>query len=879
MLVGRDSELDRLGALVSAARAGRGGALVVSGPAGIGKSALLDAVASDAAGLPVVRTSGVQAERDVPYAGLHALLSALVSGSVLDALPEAQARGLSVALGRAEGPTPGRLVLGAAVLGVLGAQESVLVVVDDLQWLDVPSADALCFAARRLVADPVALILGLRTEGPPDLGSPTAGLPRLDLTGLTEPAGLLPGAHPHVLATLVRATAGNPLALLETAAALTPEELSGAVPLPRQLPPTNVEGVYAARLTDLPGPARAAARVAALAGRAPAHVLDLALHGAGLRAEDLAPLETLGLCRVVGSLRWRHPLARAAAARGTTTELRAAHGVLADAWGEVHPVARAWHLAEAARGVDPVAADAMEQAARQAERADASADAADAWERAAQLSGDRADRARLLEAAAVAALRAGVTPRASGLLDQALQLQPGADRVASLLRQRGRIEHTLGNPHQALHLFVQAVDLAPDRATRVWAAAEGLYSAMYAGRPDEATRMAQLARAHHDATDPVQAFLVAHADGAAASLRGDRHQARAGMDEARTLLRTGLLRHEPALALWAVNLELFDPSGDELDPELLTVLDAMRAVGDLTWLPRVSRLVAVRQIAQGRWADVQGWLDEAEIVSRMSGQRTQLVEALLLRAEVDAFRGHREQCLRDLAESRELMADLAIPWLTDGLRWVGAVDLLTCGREAEAADLLRTLHGQPSTLLLLVELVLRTSGSAAAAAELDSERDAPPVERALAEALLDPDERRGAEALATRAAAGSWSFESAILRVLAGERLRRLGERRAAREQLRAALDAFTRAGATPWVDRVETELRATGATLRRRPEHQELTPSERRIATMVADGLSNKQVASTLYLSPKTVEFHLSRIYRKLGVANRTALSRALGG
>ncbi|MGA8847019.1 MAG: ATP-binding protein, partial [Nocardioides sp.] len=479
-----------LRSLLGSAVSGRSGVLVIEGEAGVGKSTLLDSAARAAGELRLVRAFGVPAERDVPHAGLHALLGPLLSPEVLAELPQVQQTALRTSLGMEVGTPSGRLALGSAVLSVLAASGPLCLLVDDLQWLDRSSSDALLFAARRLHAEPVALLATVRLPQPGsnrDAEADTTGLPVMRLDGLPDPAAartLLPLVHPRVVDTLFAATGGNPLAMVEIAAELTPEEAAGAVPLPNQLPIAQSEQIFSQRLATLPAQGRLAARVVALAGSAPTDVLRDALRHGGLTLADVDGVVGLGLCRVDALAIWRHPLARAAAARGGTTQGRQIHRWLAEAHRSWGGAAFAWHLAESVDATDHEASQALQEVARAAEQSGASADAADAWQRAAALEPAPELRIRLVESAATAALRAGATRRAADLIDAALLQQPGPEAAASLLWRRGRVQHTLGSPRRALEFFLQAADLGQDPDLRVWAPAEALYSAMYAGALD-----------------------------------------------------------------------------------------------------------------------------------------------------------------------------------------------------------------------------------------------------------------------------------------------------------------------------------------------------------------------------------------------------------
>lgn len=879
MIVGRQGELSRVRDLISGACSGVGGALVVAGEAGIGKTSILGAAVQTATPeMHVVAVQGVESERDLPFAALSTLLRQV--SPALEGLPGPQRAALGVALGNDDGPRPSRLALGSALLAALaaaGTQRPLLVVVDDIQWLDRPSADAIAFCARRVRGERVAVLIGRRSGTPQS--DVVAGIDGLTLTGLglADVLGVLPDLHPRVASTLVDAAAGNPLAVIEAAAALEPEVRDGRRPL-HTLPITDPERAYAAMLAQLDARAREAARVLAVAGAAPRHIVLGALTEAGLDVSVLSPLEQEGLATLTGRVEWRHPLVRAAAGRGTTEQTQAAHLLLAQAWSTIpdHP-ARSWHLAEAATTPDGHIAGALEDLAKVAEAREATADAADAWERSARLSPDPRDRRRRLEAAARAALRAGLTRRSADLLDEALQQQPSAVSAAVLLALRARIEHTLGNPRLAWDLFMQAIDLTNDADLRVLAAAESLYSAMYLRDPQLAVRASLLVEAHHDPGRHHHVFLLEHSRGAAAALMGDVPRARTHIGRALDLLeREPILQSRPDLLLWAVNADFFANRVGPLPRHVRSGIGTLRQRGDLTWLPRVVRLAALLDHMRGEWSTAYADLEDAEVMSRMSGQVTQVAEALIALGGIEAARGLSGPCLRHVGEAGQLVEAHGIRWLASDVAAVEGRLLLTLGEIAAARELLTTAFNLGASYVLhdLVDC-LEPLGQDAATARLDA-LDLDEDARRLAGDLL-ADDVASARALVARAGAEAQAFEAARLRLAAGAKLRRAGERRESRSQLRRAGDAFATLGATPWVERVTEELRASGATLRKDPSGRELTPGELRIAGLVAQGHSNKEVATLLHLSPKTVEFHLGRVYRKVGVGNRTALARAL--
>jgi DNA-binding CsgD family transcriptional regulator len=760
----------------------------------------------------------------------------------------------------------------------------VLVVVDDLQWVDQPSAEVLVFVARRLRAERVAMIVGCRTPVPGSaVGGLLAGLHGMEVANLDVATahGLLgeQGVARHVTERLFELTGGNPLALLEVAGQLDRGQRKGSSRLPDQLPSTSPEEAYRRTFASFAASPRAAVRLAALAGRAPREVVTRALKKSGLALEDLTPLERSGLGRLgCEGMSWRHPLVRNAAAQGLTTEVRFLHQSLAAAWEGLpgSTAARAWHMARGAAGPDQQAADALAYAAELSEQRGALLEAADAYERAAELAGNRHRRVSWHEAAAHCAFRAGATERAQRLHKLAADTFP--PQSAAVLQERGRIAHCLAAPLEAYGLFLAANRVATTSQQRVWTAAESVFSAMYAKRPDLALEAAALAREEHEPDDPVQAFLARHAAGAARALAGDRSGAADLLEPAvRDMLAGGLLEREPALTLWAVNADLF--SGRVYPPhrEVLAAVDEMRARGELIWTPRVIRLIGIRYEACGHWSEAVAAHEEALELSRAAGQRSQEAEALFVLAWIESVRGQQEECMRHIDEAARIVKGLDIPWLRDNAPRCEGLLHLGLGNFDKAASILSTaFESNRSVRPDLVEALL-ASGRRPEAEDVGNGSASEDFSQRWAMVYLDKDEESGARRALAMLGEASTAFEAARLRLLAGERLRRAGRRRGAREQLRQAETVFASLGARGWITRVNDELRASGATLRRNTDDEQLTPAELRIATLVAQGRSNKEVASILFLSPKTIEFHLGRIYRKLNVANRTALAAAL--
>ena len=878
VIVGRDLELQGIRDLLADARDGRGGALVIAGEAGVGKSTLLDAALADAPHALTVR--GVEAERGMPYAALHLLCTPFRDR--FGVLAHAHRDALEIALGLRDGDPPGRLILGLGLLGLLAdaaKQEALVVAVDDLQWVDQPTQDVLLVAARRLFAESVAMMLALRTEvgQPADFG----GLTSMQLTGLPidDAAALLRDAHPSVVARLTALTAGNPLALVEAAQSLTELELSGARPM-SGLPATRPEQIFTRRFDTLVEPARRAVRLLAVAGEAPREVLMTALDIGGLRISDLAPSEEMGLVRMERTASWRHPLARASAARGSAAELVDTHRALAAAWAQVAPdnPARAWHLADSAFGTDPDACAALVAVGELAVGRDASADAADAFERAACLCPDSQQRVSLLERAGASATRAGLSARACGLLDAALSSRSPGEPQARLLLARGRLEYLVGSPASAFNLLAHAIEVSHDPSLRVWAATEAHLAAFFMVNPDATQRAADLAVEHHDPSDPVQSYLAMWAIAGAAAARDDYKASAVGIDRAwQLMLRERLLEREPSLVFHAVFGEMVSGRLRPLRLEERAAMDRLRRSGDLTWLPRTAIFAAEREQGAGRLRGVYEAYEESELLSRLSGQAANLVDSLLGLAQWDAYRADVGRCL---ARCREAQALIERHGLLRFAGWPAATEALlhlSVRQPDRAVPILREQANAQSWIAVDLAYALHQCGRPVVEEEIfTAAGEVPDWAREYICALADVDDRRAAERLLS---AEVWDhpLDRARYRLVAGQRLRRAGERRAARQALHEALDFFTAAQASPWVDRTQEELEATGTHPQPRGRTVALTPSESRVAELVALGKTNKDVAALLFVSMKTVEFHLSAIYRKLGVTNRTALARRL--
>lgn len=873
MLYGRSEEVSALDEVIVRARDGSGGAVVLRGEAGAGKTALLDAAAARGGAMRVLRTSGAESETDLAFAALHQALWP-VSG-LLDALPEPQRDAVRAALGLAAGGAGDRFLLGAGVLSLLveaAAPDGLICLIDDFQWIDRASADALLFAARRLATERIAMVLAVRGE------APVKGVPRaVDVRGLPEAAaaellesrhGPVPDPVKHELIALTR---GNPLALDEIAARLTPEQLAGRQALPDPLP--GGARLFGERVSGLSAAARLVALVAAVETG-----LDVVLRAAGRLAPEagsaaLAELEGSGLAEVSGGgVRFRHPLMRSAVHEAAApADVRRVHAVLAEL---TEGDRRTWHLAGAALGRSEEVAAALTATAGRARDRGGYGTAATALARAAELTPGPRERAVRLKDAAVAAWLGGRPGQAESLLAEAREGAAGDAALAMEIAQlRGRFELNSGNAAEAVRILAagDSLDMLAD----------AVEAASYVG---DTAAMAELGRR---ALVHPEGFLRDAVAGLGLTLDGDA----AGP----ALLRRALARvdelDDAAGHLWATAAA----SGlgeTDLAAELATRAGQVARVSGMTGqLPVVLEFVATADRIAGRLARSQAVSEEGLALAREAGYENTVAAHLANLAVLAALRGEEEPCER---QAREALA-IALPHRV-GLRagvatYARAMLDLCLGRYAPAYDRFRAIAaagpgaGHPSVVWRsLPDRIEAAVGAgdeagARAASELyarSARHAATPESLALlarCRGLAESSEDAFGEALSLH----TNPFEAARTALLLGERLRRAQRPGEARAHLRLAWETFEQTGARPWARRAQEELRAAGESGAAPPPSvlDALTPQELRIATLVADGLSSKQIAAQLFLSPRTVEYHLYKIYPKLGIGSRTDLAR----
>jgi hypothetical protein len=610
VLVGREAECARLRSLVDATREGRSGVVVLRGEGGAGKTALIEEAVTTAAGLLVLRAHGVESESELPYAGLHQLLRPVAAE--LGRLADPQADALRAAFGLREGRGDERFLVSLAVLSLLGElaeRRPVLCVVDDAHWLDQGSIDALAFVARRLEAEPVAMIFVVREPVGPAF--PATDLPALpvgpldpDAAGpLLERYGGVP-AHPGVRARLLAATGGNALALAELAEALDPDQLSGARPLPEPLPLTSgIEQAFLDRVRRLPPSTRTALLVAAADDTTKLATVVAAAARLGVPAEAFAPAEQAGVVAVEGgAIRFRHPLVRSAVHEGaTSTDRRAAHAALAAVLAEQgEDDLCAWHRAAAALGSDAEVAVALAAAAGRARARGAFTAAAAALARAAELAPDAQQRGRLLTEAGYHAWRGGQTHTARRLLDQARPLAADPFLQADVDRMRGTAELGSGDAAAAYRILTDAAvrigPLDPLRALHMLAVA--CEAASMALSREGAAHVGRLATELPTTDAPEAAFLIDLLVGFGHLFAADRPDGVERLDSA--VARTGPLDDPDLLLLgWRAALYL----GDDAAAHRLATTAAARArgAGNAGLVPIAGMRIALTEVLAGRW--------------------------------------------------------------------------------------------------------------------------------------------------------------------------------------------------------------------------------------------------------------------------------------
>lgn len=911
MLYGRGEEAARLEELLAQARQGHSAALVVRGEAGIGKSALLAHAAATATGhrTRLLQATGVEAESELPFAGLHLLLHRVTDR--IEDLPEPQARALRAALGLAPSARADRFLIGLAVLTLLAdlaeGEGSLVCLVDDAQWLDQASADALLFAARRLAAEGVVMLFAARDAHAPPF--PAQGLPELRLTGLDdEAAGEFLAEHAGDLPAYVRdqirgESGGNPLALRELPAA----QREGHIPaygyhlsaLPSH---SRLLRTFADRISALPRATRSLLVVAAAEGTGDLTVTASAASRLGATVTDLEPAERKELLSLDGGrLTFRHPLIRAAAYQSAPVGDRmAAHRALADALPCVGNIdRRAWHLAAATTEPDEYVAGILEQTAEHARARGGYAAVAAACERAAQLSPDGTHRARRLALAASAAADAGQNERAAELALRAAPHLTDPAVLAQLAQVRAAVAREQGRLDASYSVLLDtAGEIAPHAPeTAAFMVYEAMTAAWLSGHRQSIDEISARIAGLDLKTSPDALPYLPAAEALARLAAGDPGS---GLPPLRALFdslraerhdRGHTLRERVSIASW------FAPLGDlETGNDLAAELDReCREQGALGPLPLVLLLRTRARIFLGRHGCALTGATEGLRIAQDTGQPHYVGQLSGILAYLAALDGDEERC-------RELAAKGDLRQVMPGQVWGGiAIGMLELGlgRYEAALRAYEDVAASPSGHTIVVLYCVPDRVEAAVRArtgQVDSVRESArgfaewadhtgaAWARALAarcRALLAPEAEAGPayeEALALHTDDGR-PFERARTELLFGEWLRRAGRRSEARTPLRSALDTFELLASEPWAERARAELRATGESRARHVGDAEplerLTPQERQVVRLAATGMTNRDIGAQLFLSPRTVGYHLYNAYPKLGVASRGELSR----
>jgi DNA-binding CsgD family transcriptional regulator len=899
-LLGRQRERDVVDRALAAARDGQGGVLAIYGEPGVGKTALLEYAVEAASDFHATRTIGVEGEMELAFAALQQLCSP--SLDLIEKLPAPQRDAVEVALGLSGGRTPNPFLVGLAVLNLLSEaaeKQPLLCIVDDAQWLDRASARVLAFVARRLLAERIAIVFAAR-----DRIDSLAGFAELHV----EPLGhrdaralldsVLPGRlDERVLERIVAETRGNPLALIELPRGLTPAQLAGGFGLTAALPlSAGIEQSFARRLGRLPRDARRLLLLAAAEPLGDPALLWRAAKELGISEKAADAVESEGFVALDGAVRFRHPLVRSAVySAAEPDERRRVHGALAAATDrELDPDRRAWHRAEAAAAPDEEVAAELERSAGRAQARGGFAAVAGFLERAATLTPESKRRAQRRLAAAGAKRDAGDLEGAldllagieSDALDEsglaraellqaqiALAQRRGGDAGRLFLSAASRLEPL--DPELARETYLEALGGAMARDIEVVGGAPGVAAAARAAPPGREPPRAVDVLLDGFATRLIDGYaaaapLLAHA------LELELAADVAGEDLGRWLsLSRARDSDMVALEMWD------DGAAHRLADRQVEVA---RDAGALVHLQFALSFLARSHMLAGELAAAGLLLDEADLVADATGNPP-LVNAPMILA---AWRGDEAQASELIEASSQEAASRG--WTSNG--YARAVLYNGLGRHEAALDAVREAFladpiGYGSLLVPeVVEAASRTDDRALLERALAwlSERTrvvtspwASGIEARVRALLSEGDDADGFFRESIENLSGtSLRIELARTQLLYGEWLRRERRRLDARGQLRAALEAFTSIGADAFASRAERELLATGEQARKRTieTRDQLTPQEEQISRLVAQGQTNREIAAQLFISPSTVEYHLRKVFRKLGVKSRTQLA-----
>ena len=914
MFLGRETESERIAALIDATRDRHGGSMLVLGDAGIGKSALLRHAVERAEGVPTLWAEGVESESALAFAGLTSVLRPVFEH--MERLPEPQAGALGSALALRTSRPVDRFAVALATLTLLAAaadEAPLLVILDDAHWLDAPSAEALMFAARRISHDAIAIIFAARRDERRALAAP--GIPTLELDGLDGDtctqllrSSVDAATSSRTGTRLANASAGNPMVLLELGRSLSRAQLMQSEALPDPLPLTpSLEQIFGHRITNLPEPTRHALAVAAISESGELSEIAEALRTMDLSFDAIGSAEAAGICRVQSHrIVFSHPLLRSAAYQAVPAPWRrSAHRALAGAL-ESAPARRAWHLAAGTLEPDEDVAGALEQAAADARVRGAPAAAAHALEAAAQRTPSSTGRVQRLLAAGLDFHRAGQPSDAARVLDEALGMTTDPIGRADLHRLRARVSTLNASPVATRKLLlVEADTVEPTDPIR--AALMRLDAALLslpAGDPPQVLHNGERAAAVLDQVGGPPAAYAAYAVAIGHLLCGQgRIGDPAALRAAESIDAEAAISQDVLEGAYVASGVAHFHLWHERHRDALHLSRALvaraREASAMSVLPLALAALSAAEFRCGSWREAYAAASESLTVAEQIGQPNEICNSLARLAHIEAARGMTEArahavraielaapldlgSIITLAGSTLGFLDLSLGQTQDAitqLRRTGTHSL-NAGLRAPtvatwAADLAEAYvragqHEQAREALNSLEEQARSTGGHLATGSV-----------ARCQGLLASGDTFTASfehALHAHRAFGD-PFELARTHLCFGERLRRERRRTEARTHLRQAAETFDNLGAPLWLTRSNAELTATG--LRARPRlggaDQQLTPQELQVAFLVAEGATNREAAAALFITPKTVEAHLGRVYRKLNVRSRTELARRL--
>jgi DNA-binding CsgD family transcriptional regulator len=902
-LRGRDAECAALDVLLDAARRGESRTVVLRGEAGVGKTALLDYAIGSAQDFRVLRSVGVESEMELAFASLHQLCAPILDRR--DTLPGPQREALEVAFGLDSGPAPDRLLVGLATLSLLAEiadERPLLCVIDDTQWLDSASALAFAFVARRLMAEPIGLVFAVRE--PIDVRE-LAGLPELMIGGISDDDArvllhsTLPGRlDERVRDRIVAESGGNPLALLELPRGLTPGELAGGFALPDARPLADrIERSFLRQVRSLPPDSQRLLLTAAAEPFGDVSLLWRAVDRLGLGPEAAAPAKAAGLLQLGALVRFRHPLVRSALYRAASLpDRQEAHLVLAESIdADIDPDRRAWHRAQAAPGPDEDVAVELERSAERAQARGGLAAVAAFLERAAELTQDPARRAERALDAAQAKLHAGAFEPAAALLAMAEAGPPDELRLARIDLLHAQIAFARSRGNEAPPLLLAAasrleqLDVPLARETYLGAVA----AAIFAGRLARGPGLREVAAAARGVRSPQPPRLPDKLLDALAVRLTDGYSASATMMERvlAALCDEEIPGQEALRWLWLGSVIAADLWDDERWQVVATRhVTITRETGVLSELPGALDSRAFVHLIAGELAAASSLVEEVTTVCAAIGSNPARLGPLGLAA----FRG-REREARTLIDAT--ISDAAPRGQGAGVTVAHWLHALLCNCLGQYEDALAAAQeaarhqeefGAPRWgLVELVEAAARSGAPELAADALErlsettraSGTDWALGVEARSRAILsdgDAAERLYREAI-ERLARTRVHVELARAHLMYGEWLRRENRRLDAREHLRTAHEMFSHMGVEGFAERARRELLATGGTARRRPEETRgvLTPQEAQIAQLAREGLSNPEIGARLFISPRTAQYHLRKVFLKLDITSRNQLNR----